>query len=327
MRDILKGYKIFHLDPAQMRSKNFYKNLLEMQMHLMAKYRHVIKQPHQFVCPLCQKSRGSVFLEYRGYPLFECSACSLVSPNIDFNKIREDEIYDSAAYERDVKREILDTYEYRKKTLAPERVHYILEKTGLTAARLKLLDVGCGPGYFLSYLTDQGIANKGIELTPYLVDICRQKGLTVTRTDVGDEPNEEYNVITLFDVLEHVSNPLPFFRTLSEKLGDGGYVLAYTPHIHSLAYALMGGKQNTLAPYQHVCFYNERSLQYLAAHTNFRVHSIDYYGLDIMDYFCYKLTEDKVNYLEKLKEFIPVMQAIVDKQGLSNHMRVLFKKI
>jgi hypothetical protein len=68
-------------------------------------------------------------------------------------------------------------------------------------------------------------------------------------------------------------------------------------------------------------------LEYLAKKTGFQLFSIDYYGFDIMDYFCFKLYEDNFDYLGKLKEFIPVIQAIVDKQRISNHQRVILKKI
>ena len=140
------------------------------------------------------------------------------------------------------------------------------------------------------------------------------------------EPPNTYTVATLFDVLEHLQDPTTFFTDLNRTLKVGGFVLAYTPNIHSLAYTLQGERQNTLYPFQHVAFFDETSLAYLAQHSGFEVASIDYYGLDIMDYFCMKQYDDKLDYLAKLREFIPLMQAIVDAQGISNHMRIIFKK-
>lgn len=99
------------------------------------------------------------------------------------------------------------------------------------------------------------------------------------------------------------------------------------PHIHSLGYALMGSRHNTLAPFQHTAFFDPKSLAYLAKKTGFVVDSIEYFGLDIMDYFCMKQYDDNFDYLDKLSELIPLMQAIVDKQNISNHMRIIFKKV
>jgi len=40
-----------------------------------------------------------------------------------------------------------------------------------------------------------------------------------------------------------------------------------------------------------------------------------------------KQYDDNFDYLDKLSELIPLMQAIVDKQNISNHMRIIFKKV
>ena len=327
MRNILKDYKIFDINPAKLRSKEFFKNTLEYRQSAFRQFRHTIKRPSQFRCPLCGSTKGKEFLEYKKYLLFDCQKCSLVSPNIDMAQLGSHEVYDDPVYIKDITREILDTYAYRKKTYAPERLVYILQNTKIAKSKMRLLDVGCGPGYFVSHLKDQGIRYKGLELADFLVKICKRKGLYVENANLSKEPSRAYNVVTLFDVLEHLADPLKFFRMLNQKIVRGGFVLAYTPHIHSIAFHLMGGLQNTLAPFQHFAFYDPKSLEYLARKTGFKVHLIDYYGLDVMDYFYLKEYEEPGNYHKKLKDFIPVMQAVIDKQQLSNHLRVFFRKV
>ncbi len=328
MRNIFKDYPIFHLDPAKLRSRDFFKNMLEYRENVFKKFHNAIKQSSEFVCPLCKKNSGKEFLRCKDYTLHECEYCGLVSPNIRFDMLGNEDVYDDDAYIKDTIREIVDTYEYRKKTYAPERLSYILKKIPeLQKENIKLLDVGCGPGYFISHLKDEGIRYKGIELANFLVMMCQERGLNVEKIDLKNEKKEGYNVITLFDVIEHLSNPIEFFNQINEKLMRGGYVVAYTPHIHSVGYELMKEMQNTLLPFQHLCFFDQASLEYLAKSSGFIIHSIDYFGLDVMDYFYMKTYLDNYNYLEKLLDFIPLMQAIVDKQKISNHIRVIFKKI
>src|SRR3990167_3877158 len=269
MQDLLSDYKIFKLDPYELRSRDFFKNMLEYRKSTMKKFEEAILSSSHFKCLLCGKDKKTFYLELGKYKLFQCNACSLVSPNI------------------------------------------------------KLLDVGCGPGYFISYLADLGIYYKGLEFAEFLVKICKEKGLNVEGNDVSEEKNNSYNIITLFDVVEHIVDPLIFFKILNKKLIKGGHLIAYTPNIHSLSYYLMGSSQNTLLPFQHLCFFNKRSLSYLANKSGFKLESIEYFGLDIMDYFFMKEYQDKISYLSSLKEFISVIQAIVDKQSLSNHMRVV----
>src|SRR3989344_3409655 len=298
MQDLFSDYKIFKLDPYKLRSRDFFKNMLEYRKSTMKKFGKAILSPSHFKCPLCGKDKKSSYLDLGKYKLFQCNTCSLVSPNINFNKLDNQEVYDDPLYVKDTTREILDTFQYRKNTYAPERLSYILSRVD--------------------------IKKRNIEL---LVKICKEKGLNVERNDVSEEKNNSYNIIPLFDVVEHIVDPLIFFKILNKKLIKGGHLIAYTPNIHSLSYYLMGSSQNTLLPFQHLCFFNKRSLSYLANKSGFKLESIEYFGLDIMDYFFMKEYQDKISYLSSLKEFISVIQAIVDKQSLSNHMRVVLNKI
>ncbi len=327
MRTIFEGYRLFNIDAKKSRSKDFYKNMLEYRAHVMKKFSSAIKKPSQFVCLLCGSKKGTEFLSLGNYKLYECPRCALVSPNIDFSRAGGHEMYDDPKNIKDTTREIVATYQYRKGVHAPERLAYLMEKTGLKKKDITLLDVGCGPGYFLSYLKDKKVKNKGLELTEFLVAICRKHGLNVTGTELSKEKSGTYNALTLFDVLEHLTDPVAFFKDANRALKKGGYLMAYSPNIHSLAFALMGERQNTLYPYQHTAFFDRQSLEYLAEKSGFVLHSLEFYGLDVMDYLCMKQYDDRHDYLEKLRDAIPLLQAVIDKQGISNHLRVIFKKV
>lgn len=326
MRNILEKLKIFNINPSKLRTKNWYENTFLYHEYCLNKFSNIIKKPNQFACPLCGGERKKKFLARGKYLLFDCLKCSLVSANVNVDKFDTQEAYDSKESGENTKRNILSTYNYRKKTYAVERLNYLLEKIKLHESKLKLLDVGCGSGYFIDHLKDKKIKYKGLELSNFLIDICRKKKLNVSNTDVSQEPNNYYNVVTMFDVLEHLVDPISFLKKLNQKIVRGGYILAYTPNIHSVAFLLMKEKQNLLSPFQHLCFYDKESLNFLAQKTGFNVHSIDYYGLDLTDYFLMKQYEDGFDYLSKISESIPILQAIIDKQKLSNHMRVIFKK-
>ena len=134
------------------------------------------------------------------------------------------------------------------------------------------------------------------------------------------------NVIVLFDVLEHLCDPVSVFKTIYQKLRKNGYCMAFTPNIFSVGYELMGAKQNTLLPFEHLCFYNKESLSYLANQSNFRIDDIETRGLDIMDYLLMKEYEDSYPYTDRLKDMMQLVQAILDKKELSNHFRITFRK-
>ena len=327
MKDIFKAYKVFDIDPSKLRSENFYKNfIIDERVTFWDKRRELNKNDNESSCLLCGNHSNKKFLEHNGYSLFECGKCSLVFANILLDDNYTKLIYDTNEYAESTKREILDTYEYRKNKFGKERYEYIQEKCTFNKDDT-LLDLGCGPGYFLKYLKEQNINSKGLEVTDYLVSICKEQDLNVENSLLEDEKDLEYNIMTIFDVLEHLGNPIDFFNQANKKIKKGGYILAYTPNIHSFAFKFQKGKQNLLLPYEHLCFFNEKSLNYLSEQTGFKVVSIDYYGLDIIDYFSMKEYEDDINYNKKLKEIIPFIQALIDDASISNHMRIIFQKV
>lgn len=327
--DIFEKYKIFNIDPSKLRSQGFYKNfVVDERKHFWAKRAKLNKPDSEACCFLCENdTRNEEFLEHDGYKLFKCPNCSLIFANVNVSEGYNETVYDNVQYEEMIKKEVLQTYEYRKNTFGAERLEYILQKCDFDTVHDSLLDLGCGPGYFLKYLKDKHIKSKGLELTDYLVDICREQGLDVEKKELGMIADREFKVITMFDVLEHLSEPKTFFATLNTKLQEGGYVLMYTPNVNSFAFHFQKGKQNLLLPYEHLCFYDKESLTFLARKTGFEIVSIEYYGLDIVDYLAMKEYEDNIQYNQNLKEIIPYLQALIDKCNISNHMRIVMKKV
>src|SRR5207247_1250752 len=92
----------------------------------------------------------------------------------------------------------------------------------------QVLDVGCGDGYFLSLIPHQ---NKiGLEHNPDAIAKARQRGLDVQPTALADFAAESRDVITFFQVLEHVINPLETLREALRVLRTAGFLLIAVPN-------------------------------------------------------------------------------------------------
>jgi len=97
-----------------------------------------------------------------------------------------------------------------------------------------LLDIGCGQGFFLFNASRAGYAAKGVEISQDAVAYARSEfGL-----DVEDKPIEtlrfdeaHFDVVTLWQVLEHVPYPLMMLREVYRILKPGGLVVVSTPNI------------------------------------------------------------------------------------------------
>jgi len=327
---IKKNIPYSPLNAYKLRGTNFFKNMQNDNDSILAKACSSIKEEYDFKCILCGKKKGLGKLDWKqGYKLIECLNCHAVSANIDtedsekhIEKIYSNET-DNYQY---VLNSVAKTYEYRKSLFGKERYKYCVERLELDKVNPRILDLGCGVGYFLSYLKDLGINGRGLEVDPSQSKYCKENGLNVDVTGIEEESDNFYDLIVMFDVLEHLVNPIDIMSTIRNKLSKDGYIVAYTPNLHSFSFELMGSQQNLLRPFQHVCFYNEASLEYLAKCVGLRIEKIDYFGLDVMDYLLKKEYEDKYDYTEKLQDFITLAQGCIDKLEISNHMRITFKK-
>jgi 2-polyprenyl-3-methyl-5-hydroxy-6-metoxy-1,4-benzoquinol methylase len=93
----------------------------------------------------------------------------------------------------------------------------------------RLLDVGCGFGYFLDLARSHGYEVHGVEVTPVLaVEARRRYGIDVWPTALHDAPAEceVYDVVTAWDVLEHCPDPHAAIADIVLRLKPGGIVLA-----------------------------------------------------------------------------------------------------
>lgn len=317
--------KLYDIDAYSLRGKHFYSNLVDFRAKILSSQKHRILSAEQFSCTLCKNKTGKIVLEWEeGYQLFQCERCGAVSPNIEKENIES--VYNSNDYYERIMREVHKQYEYRKEQFGKNRYDYVINRLGLTSSKVKVLDVGCGTGYFLSVLKDNNVSCKGLEVTPHLVKYCQDRGLNVGLNKLSEEPDEEYDVITLFDVLEHLSNPALIMNTVRRKLKKGGHCVVFTPNIDSVGFELMQAKQNTLSPFEHLCFLNDESLVYLSTKANLTITSVETYGLDVMDYLLMKEYDDKFPYTANLHKMMILLQAYLDRLGVSNHFRITFSK-
>ncbi len=95
----------------------------------------------------------------------------------------------------------------------------------------KVLDIGCGDGYFLEKISKRCNV-KGIELNDKATQLCREKGLDVEQIDVESFANkheEEFDVVTFFQVLEHINDVKAFIEQSLKLLKKGGKLIIAVP--------------------------------------------------------------------------------------------------
>lgn len=147
---------------------------------------------------------------------------------------------------------------YRRSKWEYARAMDIIPSTGT------LLDVGCGAGHFLTLAQQKGLAAVGLELNESAVARARSVGLNVRLETIEDAASREsggFDVITAFQVLEHVAKPRDFLTFACRLLRPGGVLIIAVPNSGGwLRFA--GGVLE--CPPHHVTRWNGAALQYIA---------------------------------------------------------------
>lgn len=104
----------------------------------------------------------------------------------------------------------------------------------------KVLDIGCGRGYFLELLTEAEIEAVGVDSDPELIAECKRKGLTAYVDDgntfLDEQEDNSFNGIFAGHIIEHLNlvEKLSFLRSCYSKLDKNGVLLIETPNTTSV---------------------------------------------------------------------------------------------
>ena len=315
----------FKIDPLKFRGRGFFKKVEDDKKKYLKKFSYLINNK-KMVCPLCKSKNKKLFLKIKKkYLIFSCGSCGLKFHNLDFvsNKKYADIIYEKYS-QLNIRKNMQKTSKYRLKMME-EKFNYCIKSNFKKTKSIKLLDYGCGNGLFLDYLKKKGISGTGIEVDEGNSQKLINKKIEFFK-NINDVKSNKFDICVMFDVLEHLTNPIQDLLKIRDKLKKKGIIVMYTPNINSLAFELMGSRQNQVYPFQHTLFFNDKSFDYLAKKTKFKIKKMGTYGLDLMDYFFMREHLDKKKYFEKLTDFINITQSLVDITGFGNHFRIIFQK-
>lgn len=154
-----------------------------------------------------------------------------------------------------------------------KRYHELLDQFERYRKHGNLLDVGCGSGHFLATAKERGWQVYGTEYPESLCEVCRKKGLTIHRGVLNPDnyPDILFDVITSFEVIEHINNPTEELSKFHQLLRTGGLFYCTTPNFNSLQRYQLGPEFNILAYPEHISYYTKNTLVKVARKTGFKL--------------------------------------------------------
>ena len=209
-------------------------------------------------CPICRRPAPRRVYEFSDFAVLRCRACdnSWRSNMYDEEKIRD--IYCGVEYERNP---YFSSDAQQVELLTTPRVknyQRALDYLESVTAAGRLLDIGCGSGSFLALAQKRGWEPHGVEMSPGLSSACeRNLGTRVITGRFEDVklPAGRFDVVTMWDVIEHVIDPGFCIRKVKELLRPGGLAVFCTPDEESiLARTGLAFYKLTLSRYRYPAF-------------------------------------------------------------------------
>jgi 2-polyprenyl-3-methyl-5-hydroxy-6-metoxy-1,4-benzoquinol methylase len=136
----------------------------------------------------------------------------------------------------------------------------------------RLLEVGCGAGFFLKAAARAGWQVEGIELSDEASRFAVERlQLPIRRERAETAPIApgSFEAAAMFDVIEHLFDPRAVLGAIARALVPGGLVVISTPNFESASRHLLGVDWAVLSPLEHVYYFTEDSLRRLLEATGF----------------------------------------------------------
>jgi len=230
-------------------------------------------------CAICGKDKTKLLYVVDSFHIVRCSNCGLiyVNPRLSSDELKR--IYDSQDYYRSGYPNYLSKKKFifweSKKIL--EKIERLRKQKGE-----RILDIGCSFGFFLDSARELGWDTYGVEISKYASDFARKElHLNVTTGTINDlsYSNNSFDVITMWDVIEHLYNPVSSLKKIRDLLKPDGILALATPNIGSPLSRLTKERWEQIKPTYHLYYFSPATLTKLLEKSRLSMVKLSTQGL------------------------------------------------
>ena len=261
------------------------------------------------------------FLFYTPERIVRCRRCGLMynNPRLDFESLQK--VYSKDYFVVEDDNPGIDYKAYAnyiaEEPLIIRSMHRRLEKVeSLINGKDHLLDVGCATGFSLIAAQQRGWKAAGIELSSFCVDYAHARGLNVYCGTIKDFPGEQesFSAITMWDYLEHSTDPVGDLKTCYGLLKKGGVIVLSTPNVDSWSFYLFKKNWIGFKNIDHLYYYSRKTLASVAGMAGLSMEKSFYHGRDVaLSFFLARL-----QYYIKFKPLLRFVERVANRPAIKN---------
>ena len=255
----------------------------------------------EVLCNICAISNEEV-LFYAPERIVKCKNCGLIynNPRLDADSLskmytREYFQIDDADYGVDYK--AYANYIGDEDVIVRSMLRRMKKVEKYAGCKGSVLDVGCATGFSLVAAEKLGWEAHGIEYSDFCVDYARSRGLNVQQGSLDTYQGSEaaFDAITMWDYLEHSSNPRGELTRCKELLKQNGIIVLSIPNVDSWSFPLFKKNWIGFKNIEHFYYYSRDTLSQLATLA----------GLSMVDSFYHGKYLSLSFFLSRVQYYIP----------------------
>ncbi|MBN3038402.1 MAG: methyltransferase domain-containing protein [Candidatus Omnitrophica bacterium] len=221
-------------------------------------------------CNCCGSDKFSLLLTKDSFSIVKCKNCGLVFSESFPSQEELSSLYSKEFFTDQTRLQYYIADEGTNIIKAQSKLKTVVgyKKDG------RLLDVGCAFGTFLKLMKENGWETWGSEISGYAADYSRKStGSKIISGDFlnADFSQEHFDVVTMWDYIEHVKDPYSNLKKAEQLLKNGGFLFISTVDIGSLFAKILGKRWKLIKPKLHLYYFDQKSIFGLLKKAGFKV--------------------------------------------------------
>jgi SAM-dependent methyltransferase len=239
--------------------------------------RSTVVLPRVVSCPVCKADSFHALLKTDTMQVQVCDNCGVALQNPQPSDDELADIYGPdyfiGAAGNGALASQFETVKRETARLQIDEIGAYLDKVGQSARRPRLIEIGCGHGYFLLEARAKGFEIEGLD---YSADAAaranRNLGQNVVRSGTIDQmelESDSYDVCVIADVIEHIRDPASLVKEIFRVLKKGGAIFLATPSLDSWSSRVLGRSWMEFKR-EHLFYFNRDTIKKLVFDAGFR---------------------------------------------------------